>query len=80
MKMCVVSFMYHEYFLKISLHQTCAVRCKVFWTENIPSAPYVRTIWDIFGPKNCASYPTHLMKAYFQKVFMIDKGANTHFY
>ena len=48
MKIHVAYFVYHEYFLKIILHQTCAVRCTVFWTKNIPSAPYVCTVcpWE----------------------------------
>ena len=46
--MCVASFVYHEDFLKRGLHQTCAVRCTVFWTKNIPSATSVRTVclWE----------------------------------
>ena len=35
-------------FFKLSLHQTCAVRCTVFWTVNIPSAACVRKVcpWE----------------------------------
>ena len=48
MKMYVASFVYRAYFLKRRLHQMCAVRCTVFRTTNIPSAPYVRIVcpWE----------------------------------
>ena len=45
MKMYVASFVYRSYFLKRILHQICAVRCTVFRTTNIPSAPFVRMVF-----------------------------------
>ena len=62
MKMCVASFFYHEYSLKRSINQICAVRCTVFFTKNIPSALYVRTVspWEgTINTMDITSIPPH---------------------
>ena len=43
--MCVALFVYHEDSLKIIAHQMCVIICTVFWTKNIPSVAYVRTLF-----------------------------------
>ena len=61
MKTCVASFVYNED-KKRRLNQTCTVRYTFFWTKNMPSAPYVRTVcpWeDTTNTMDITGIPPH---------------------
>ena len=61
-KMCLSSFIYHREFLEKNLHQASAVRCTVFWVEDIPSTSHVKIIYpweESSNPIEITGIPPH---------------------